>query len=509
MDAMERKIFIGKVIVGILTVLSICSLVNFFGNKKIDNDKVVISNISEKDMSSKRGEYQDSYFVYDKKNRRYLLFGEDDKRLTKEEYRHASEMRNNMAYINTPNGSNIITSGGDLLYDYKEKYIYEGNGVYLIADDAKKTLYNYKKEEINSYSKDAIIFGYDNYNIIKDHNTIYILDIEGKPYITLNEKSDDYYSYCEISKRYCLFRLKNKYTILFDSVDKKEIFKFDDKDNYSFVDFSKDLSKIIIGNDDKNYIYSNGKVTDITGYTRCSFLNSSDIIIAEKDNIKYILNDDGTIGLALDSTALYDDKNYAIEEGGVVSIFRDGKLINTLINASLQVSNYNRYYGYIINNNVYDLDGNLVLDKEDDAREVLPNGNIVMYTKSYNKYIVDKTGKKLTTTYNQIFSDSTSNYLYIRDKKDRDKEGLMNYDGKVIIKPEYNSVTIRDLLEVPIAKACTRKKCDYYNLNSNKKIATFKNNMRIEENRKYILGQVDNKIVYYSLNGNKLHETKK
>ena len=478
---------------------------------KGDNKKIDVS-VSKKDLSSYVGKDNNAYFVYDQKNKIYLLYGEDNKRINSDYYEYASNFVNGIAYVSKDGKSSIINTGGNTVYD-KSSFIMNGNGLFIALDDDVKKLFNKDLNVIETYDMFVNLYTFYNSDNSKDLNIVYdsgfvkMYDVDGKLIYDFSEyfKADE--SITGTLKNNILFlSAKGCNSIVFD-IDKNEIIGvIDSKSDYKIYEMSSDKKKIILynysGDRQNKALLINGNVINNKDYDDIYFLDNSSVLVGTKDNKKYILDDNLNTKINLDNVSVIDENSYAIQEGNNVSIIKDGNSVNDILNGNLRHSDYRAVPYYTINNSVYDRDGKLIITLEkDNIYRVIDSKYLIVSDKKYMYYLSDINGNKISDAFKSMSEEDT--YLIVKDKNR--KEGIIDFNGNQVIDNKYDFIYNYE----SYIKACDNKLCTLFNKEDFKEIGKFNKSSSIDVDKNYYTGILNKKRVYYSKSGKVIYETKK
>lgn len=471
------------IIIGVVAFILI-ALAAFFGIKTLIGGK------NNKDISptdallssevfffkGKDSEGKVKYALIDKNGNNLTDFIYDKVSINSEIFNGASLVQKDDKYgIINSKGKEIVKLGEYEFISYRDGGLYQArdkNNKYHVINSKGKVVYTYKSissltidlrsfddSELFSYAVDGtklILFNVDGkklkeYEINKDANSIGL----GKEYMdNYLGDADDLYSSIYYNGNLTIYDNSN-YKVVFDGkLDYPYRLHYVAYDNKTFY-----LSPITYygsdnGKDKKNIIIYKNKITEIDT-SSVEYNNNYLIGTFKDDNDKYLINPDGSKGQKLYNgdlgTAYYiDNKNFALSTSSPnkkVEFYVNGKNVKTVEDIYINTAPKNDTYLVRVGKDNtsgltwYNKNGERILsDNYKDLTSVDENERgIAKKSDSSKEILIDKSGKQKSKEYDDISS------LYVtKDKpyyviKDDSKYGLMDKDGKLIIKPKYTN----------------------------------------------------------------------
>lgn len=478
----------------------------------------VIKLFTKKPSYKDKASYSESFFIKNNKGK-YALFSDKGKQYTKFIYENTGKFILNHTVVQNDNNEYAIidSKGKETVKFGKYNYITDYNGLYKVRSDKGYALINHKgKVLLDSEKLDVTSYGTDYPVIIAStSDKFYIYMYDGTKITTLDKKSgvkDPTVNYIE----YYATVYYNKENIVIDLSNKKEKLRFNSDVHYC-VNASTENNKVLSYNAcvswfeilaETGHKLSNGKkVIDLSDKCDQLYVYENTIICSKEYN-KYFVSVKGSkaeLSKKLPSTiAFYDDENYVYRDDKSYDIVfvKNGKKVKSIEGALSSIGKVNEkaYVLYIDGSyEFYDLSGKKMYDKsfkyaypfdENGLAKVSINGN--------DKYLINFKGKNISSKYSDIKNEGK---FYIVSDKDN-KKGIINEDGKEIVKTKYDNILVKEFREKYYAVLTNGEKYTIYNLSKNKEILTTKDFVQLNEHYIKTSGKetkyytYNNKLIY-------------
>jgi len=477
-----------------------------------------------------------SSFFLQNSEKKVALFNKDGNKLTDFIFTSAGSFLNGSALVRKDNESGLINENGKMLVDFgKYKYFLSYAGLYKVTDAENnyflidgtgKVITDVKDKKITSF------IGINHFVLLEDekNNTYSIINYQGKEVIKfpISSSSEDIPAVNLEDGYFSVFYNNKNY--IFDVETDKEVVSFDTDVHHCVSDVSEDGNTIILNacsawytklNKKSVKVFRNNKTIDLTD--KCdNVFYESEVLLCSKNYKKNLLDKDLNLGVEYSKANVKDINTYALENSSSTSgveFYQNGNLSKkvdcrhlpnkgrvNMTGTYLLRTDYNSncaaspgLYEYYKANGEKAFDKTYVMAQQFDE-----NGLAKVSDDKINYYLIDEAGKKIGQDYEVLFPQL--NYYVVTKNK---LKGVMDKDGKELLKPEYStiSVSLNKFVNKTHARITTTdSKYILYNLTDNKEI--IKSDYQIKEYVNYFLIQTDEVKQYYTYNGKLIYEEK-
>jgi len=481
----------------------------------------------------------DKVFFLKNSESKYALFNADGNQLTDFIYRYVDDFVNGVAHVDDGKNEGIINAKGKMTVPFgKYEAIILKGGLYTAIDsnndecliDANgKVLYKLDNINVTDYDNDGMILILE----IKKENKYSVINYNGKELLSFSVVDDADKPKLSVNNEYMLISYNNKINV-YNTKTKKELVSFNSEKKYYINSVSVDGNIILLQtvkdvldfDDNNNYkvIKDKKKVYDITN--ECTNVQlENEFLLCYYGLNKYLVDSNFNVDFKR-ANAAYGDKNTFVinnyrktigNTNNSVDFYQNGNLIKsvsckTLIEEGfIESDSYvlKSVYGRECENEVdkfyfYKTNGEKMFEKSFASANFFDsNGLAVVSDDKINYYLINKKGIKIGNTYSTIFL-SKKHYIIENNKL----EGLMNKDGKEIIKPIYSSVKIFAFEDRTLGiLETTDKKYIIYDLDKNKEVFSVDSEPWFDNDSKYyIITKSNNKTQYYTIEGRLFYE---
>ena len=374
---------------------------------------------------------------------KYLLFSEDGKRFSDAIYDDVLDYilsstlvyRNSLVSIIDKKGKELA---GPNEYDdivryaafykatKKDKNYLLDNNAKVITDVTTKEIYNFK--------------GANNFVIVADNDEYIIYLYNGKKIKTFKKIDDNIPTVNALDNDVSIYY--NEELIIFDANNGQIL--YDDKSDYQYcINDIKDDILLLNSCSTKEIIYKILKDQEMISLSdKCLEVSLNDQALeCTMDDGLYLLNKDYEPSLKIEGVNYRDENNYLKQNGEDVEIYEDGKKVDTISQASLVNNGYQRdaYYIILKDNLYYYYDGKekVISEGYDDAKLFMDN-DLALVKKDGKEFLIDRKGEAVTKKYQSVavYQDF---YITLNESY-----GLLNHEGKEILKDIYDEITIHD-----------------------------------------------------------------
>ena len=467
-----------------------------------------------------------AFFLNDSDNK-FALFNEDGKKLTDFIFTSKSEFINGAAIVKKDDNYGIISESGKMVVDFgKYRYVDSASGLYEVTDNngneylinnKGKILYDLKESEVTTFLTT------NNYLILKNKDTYYILNYNGDKLLSFNAIEDlDKPTTNEDNGIITVFYNKKNYII--NTKNKNKVISFDSDIHYCADDIESQNDLIILNScvgmfekQDKTYykILKNEKIYDVD--SECETLYYQNTLSCSKNYEEYSLDDNYKLNMKINDKAYYKN-NYVQNKDGAfngVDFYKDNKLIKNVSCRSLSEKGYmtsniyilGTYYSVDCNTDsgiyeFYNENGEKLFNKSYKDIEPFDKNNLAQVSEDgKNYYLIDTSGKQIGDIYSRILFSND----YYRVTKN-DKIGLIDKNGKEIIPCEYSEIDIREFNNKLYALANSDTNYEIYDIKKSEKISSFDSSPILTAH--YIQINKNDSKEYYTYNGKKFYENR-
>ena len=501
-----KKLIIAAIITAIILFIVVCGFKKIFGPKNPDKSKAT---------------YTNAFFIKNKKGK-FALFNDKGKNLTGFIYENAGKILNNSAFVMKEDNvyAVIDNKGKEIIPEGKYTYLSDYNGFYkakekdsyILLSATGKEILRGKDLKINTYGSDYP------FAVIGTNKSYFVYTIDGTKLYEFKVKKDAKSPTVNHINEFASVFYNGKTVIL--NIDKKKTISEIKEDVHYCINSVSDNKEIFTLNSCTSWfsgatiaeghgIIYKGEFTNLT--KKCNGFNVYDnTVVCVATDGAYFLNlskKEVTVGInAGNKTAFIDGETYAKSTKDLkkVEFYKNGKKVND-VNGSLAVLGKVEGETYLINNNgkisFYNAKGKQISDKTYENVSPLDKNELAKVYDKSNYYLINKKGKVVSEKYKTI--SLTEEFYIVTDSSF--KKGLLNSEGKEIIKPRYDSITISKVNGTYIAKLTTGTNFIYYNVDKEKEIIAGTGSSIITDH--YI--KIDGKSTeYYNLKGKLIYTDK-
>lgn len=491
-------------IIGVLAIISLMIGIIIFMNSRGKKDPNVTT----------------SFFIKNEDNL-YALFNEKGKQLTDFIYDTIDDIYNGVARVKTKDGKyGVINENGKYVVNLgKYDSVTQYGGLFKVLEDKETySLLNSKGKRVAS-DIDTNINAYTN---IKS----FIVYLKNNKYVIMNYNGNKIYTFNSSDKESSSLPQANEYenfgvvsydglNVIFNIKTGKVISKIKDDSNYCINAVSENEKKILAytctawyeTSQDVTYkIITNKKVESLPNKCNRVTLND-DALVCKTDSGSFLLDDKLEItDIDITNITYKDNKNYAIVKDNNVNIVKNNKVVSTIEKATLSDKGYSKNGIYLVYNNnefsFYNEKGKKLFEKSF-ISAISFDSNLLARVSDDGKnyYNINTKGKKVSDYFN-VSSLSEDYYIITKDNK----KGVMNKKGKILVKTNYDDVSIKINNEKTYALVKKGKKYTLINLENKKEILSVTSEPIFYDH--YLMISKDEKNLYYTYNGIKFYEEK-
>ena len=475
---------------------------------------------SEEELMKAHPDYTDAFY-FKGDDDKYALISKEGKMLTDFEYEHAYDnFLDGYSVLSNDDGEyGIIKDNGKMSVKFgKYDSIMSIGGLYLVT---KGEAENYKAHYITGSGK-VVINDIVDYNLktaasneyltaFEYNKNVLIYNYKGKKITTLKYDSDLFMHSEDV---YSVISSGGKVVIV-NAQTGKVLANFKDKETYCINGVNEDGSIISINTCDNSYLnfadeeedfklIVNGKVVDTE--SECDSVSVQyETVMCVKDSKRYLLNSKYERSVSLDESIAYKDgDNYAIYNDGSVLIYKNGKKVKTIdkvndLSTGVVVDTYlvekeNDKKVY------YNLDGEELCDVDYYSARNFDENERAMVYEDREYFLINKEGKQVAGPYDYV---NAYGDFYVVTNKD-DKQGVVDKDGKVIVKLEYEDIDVYTSdLKYYLALE-TDDKYDVYSMSDEKNIITDVDDVNFNDYYMEVIN--DKNYTYFTYNGKQFYE---
>lgn len=461
-----------------------------------------------------KASYSDAFFIRNSEGK-YALFNDDGKKVKDFIYVQSSEFVDKVALIQHKNGDYALinTKGKEVVKPGKYDYISSYNGLYRARTKNESVLLSSQGKELDKSSNILINSYGDDYpfGIVELDKKIDVYSYDGTLITSFkkvkNAKNPTVNHIKEIATVF--YNGKN---IVFDTKTKKVIAEFKNKNHYCANNVTEDKKVITLNTCSSTYdgsassghaIISDGKFSDLSKKCNGFRIYENDVICSSTKGL-YFVEGSGKkvkLGKKLDSSAVFiDADNYAKNSSDYknVEVYKNRKL-KTKIKGN--ITGTGKVYSniYLFRNDkgysYYSEKGKQIKNTSFKYAYSFDENGVAKVSEDGKTYfLVNESIKKVSNNYNTI-----SGYGEYYSVGKNDKKGLLDKKGKEVIKPEYDSISLREVQGKYYALLEKDGKFEILNLDSKKTVLNLSEKPILMKN--YIRSTKDGKKAYYTYKG--------
>lgn len=458
-----------------------------------------------------------AFFLKNKKDK-YNLYNTSGKLLSDESFKEVTGFYNGIALVtNETLKKGIINQKGKMIIKFDEyEEVYQYGSLIEVKNKKKHSLLNSKGKTIINNKDFDVIFNplYNSFVVVSIGKYFYIYNYDGKEIIKIKTKNASTIPTVNLVDGIGAFSIDDK-TVIFNPYTTKVIKTIKEKKQYCINSVNDEKNIIVLNScvswfqteEEKEYKYlKNKKLFDNKNKCNKISINNNNLV-CEKENDSFLIKTNNKlVDVPLKSMSYKDASNYAYVDKDKVVIVKNASKKEEYKDTLLIDKGYNKSDYYLLyNGSTYEFvnsKGKKIFNKEyKKAINFDEFGYARVSENGTNYYLIDKKGKNKSINFDYI---KISNDYYIVNVSG--KKGLLSKKGKLLMKPSYSYIEIRNINDNYYAYTYNEKEYELYNLKNNKKILSSKNSMQF--NNLYIEIQEKDNKTYFNYKGKEINVNK-